>query len=435
MEYVVCLQGILKEFFELGVMYMILYCVFLEELRYRSVWHGLLYLVIPSIAVGMLRGMGDQTGILFVDLVAAILLVVIFIKGKISRKTLAFAVGYSGASAVFHTYIVVLGLAIGVELQGVRTYYMLNLAGTVLAFAFMAFLAWLRSKHHFGRMPGYHLLILSLICLFCSVLFGYMIGGRERLEKFTQYIILLVQVAFLTLGIGFVLVDYARVRYRKENDLKEQYVKVCRSYYEEIRRNNQEARTLRHDMKHHLGVIESLCQQKHYRELEQYIEETEKSVSRIKGSIPNVGNEVLNAVLFQKIREAEKQHIAISYTGAVREEMPITSFDLCTIVSNLLSNAIEYGERKEIDHIAFYIGMFRNNLVIRVVNPVKEYIDTDRLYGHTSKKDRHSHGLGLDSVRETAEKYSGTLQLEYKNMEFIATVMITGNGDLEESFR
>lgn len=435
MEYVAYLQGMLKEFFELGVMYMILYCVFLEELRYRSVWYGLVYLVIPSIVVGVLKGMGKQEGILFGDLVAAILLVVVFIKGRISRKILAFAVGYSGASAIFHTCIVVLGLVIGVELQGIRAYYILNLSGTVLAFAFMVFLAWLRSKYHFGRMPGYHLLILSLICLFCSILFGYMIGGKEQLERFTQYIILLVQVSFLALGIGFVLVDYARVRYRRENDLKEQYVKVCRNYYEEIRRNNQEARTLRHNMKHHLAVIESLCRQKHYVELEQYIEETEESVNREKGSIPNVGDEVLNAVLFQKIREAEKKHITISYTGTVRERMPVASFDLCTIVSNLLSNAIEYGERKEIEHVSFYIGMFRNNLVIRVVNPVKEYIDTDRLYGHTSKKDRHSHGLGLDSVRETAEKYSGTLQLECKNMEFTATVMIAANDDMEEISR
>lgn len=435
MEYVAYLQGTLKEFFELGVMYMILYCVFLEELRYRSVWYGMLYLVIPSIVVGVLRGMGDQAGAILTDLAIIIILAVFFIKGKIYRKMLGFAVGYSGASTIFQISIIVLGMALGIEPQNIRAYDMVNLVGTVLAFVFMTFLAWLRSKYHFGRMPGYHLLILSLICLFCSVLFGYMIGGKERLERFTQYIILLVQVSFLALGIGFVLVDYARVRYRKENDLKEQYVKVCRSYYEEIRRNNQEARMLRHDMKHHLAVIESLCQQKHYRELEQYIEETEENINRVKGSIPNVGDEVLNAVLFQKIREAEKKHIAISCTGTVREEMPIASFDLCTIVSNLLSNAIEYGERNGIDHIAFYIGMFRNNLVIRVVNPVKEYIDTDRLYGHTSKKDRRSHGLGLNSVRETAERYSGTLQLECKNMEFTATVMITGSSDLEEAFR
>ncbi len=428
MDNVIFLQGTLREFFELGVIYMILYCVFLEELRFRSIWKGLLLLIIPSILVGALRGMGEVFGSLIVDLITAIWLAIFLIKGKISRKILAFSVGYFGASSIFQINITTLGIILGVEPQTVRTYDMINLVWAILAFLLTSAFAWLRSKHSFGKMPGYHLMILSLICLFCSILFGYMIGGGGHLELFTQYMMLFVQVSFLSLGIGFVLVDYARVRYRRENGLKEQYVDVCRSYYEEIRRNNREARMLRHDMRHHLAVMECLCQQKRYEELEHYIEGAGETVDRGMGTIPNVGDEVLNAVLFQNIREAEKKQIKVSYTGFVQERMPITSFDLCAIVSNLLSNAIEYGERCGIEKVSFYIGMFRDNLVIRVVNPVKEQIDPKKLYGITSKKNRNRHGLGLDSVRETVEKYQGTLQLECKNMQFSATVLIASNG-------
>ncbi len=62
-------------------------------------------------------------------------------------------------------------------------------------------------------------------------------------------------------------------------------------------------------------------------------------------------------------------------------------------------------------------------MIIR--NPVEWEIDSDSIGKVTTKKDRRNHGYGIAKIRETAEKYDGSVDFEIKGRIFQITVILT----------
>lgn len=53
-------------------------------------------------------------------------------------------------------------------------------------------------------------------------------------------------------------------------------------------------------------------------------------------------------------------------------------------------------------------------LVLKVTNPSSLVFSSQGPLPGTSKKEKGNHGLGLKSIKETAEKYGGTMEAEGK---------------------
>ena len=67
-------------------------------------------------------------------------------------------------------------------------------------------------------------------------------------------------------------------------------------------------------------------------------------------------------------------------------------------------------------------------IIFKVTNTVKDnpFINNNGL--KSTKSDRNEiHGYGIKNIKKTAEKYSGTLNNEYKDGIFISSVMISEN--------
>lgn len=101
--------------------------------------------------------------------------------------------------------------------------------------------------------------------------------------------------------------------------------------------------------------------------------------------------------------------------------------DLCIILSNALDNALEACaqiEDVEERFVTLKITETPESLVISVVNPVEKESVRRCLTFVSTKKDGANHGIGLKSIRSTAEKYRGEVLARCEQKRFTLLVRL-----------
>lgn len=141
------------------------------------------------------------------------------------------------------------------------------------------------------------------------------------------------------------------------------------------------------------------------------------------------GNDVINAIINCKVSEAREHHIRFQYN--VNADIPpsMRAADLCAILANQIDNAFD--ACKQIENpfhrvVNVHIWQANNNLFLfQVTNNVESDPLTQNPNLITTKTDQsHPHGLGIESIRTSAEKYGGTLENRFQNGKFYSTVFL-----------
>ena len=178
-----------------------------------------------------------------------------------------------------------------------------------------------------------------------------------------------------------------------------------------------------HDLKHQINALRSACTNE---ERESYLQEMERAINQYNGQ--NVtGNAVLDTLLTQKKIYCLDHDIDFSMKANGKALSNLAVRDICTIVGNLLDNAIEYAsglediEQRHIQGEIYEKGAF---LMIRIENYYLGAPVTEAHLPKTTKGDKTRHGYGLKSVRYIAEKYDGSMTIRTENNWFVVRVLI-----------
>ncbi len=162
----------------------------------------------------------------------------------------------------------------------------------------------------------------------------------------------------------------------------------------------------RHDIRNHLDVMNSLLTDS---ENTGKAKEILKSTDRILGQSTELNiveyssSPILNSLLSSKQKKAKKNAIDLKYQISRDISINISDYDLISLCSNLLDNAIEAcvklpeGER----FATFYLYEKKDYLCFDVMNTAKE------VSFRTTKKDAKEHGYGMEIIASIAEKYHG----------------------------
>ena len=141
------------------------------------------------------------------------------------------------------------------------------------------------------------------------------------------------------------------------------------------------------------------------------------------------GNEVIDAVINCRAADARSNGIEFQYDAQYDPSFQVDPVDLCAILSNQLDNAFEacqqipQGERR-----AVRVRVWPQNgnmLFLQVANTVREnpFLKNPKL--RSAKKDPYQlHGLGLQNIKSTAERYGGDLKSTFQKGEFLSTVFL-----------
>ncbi len=199
-----------------------------------------------------------------------------------------------------------------------------------------------------------------------------------------------------------------------------------RNYFAEINRRYDESRKLRHDITNHLLAISRLIDSGNIEDARKYISEVTERADLAAQPV-RTGSEVLDALLFSKSGQAAQNCVSLEFDmSASVAGYGISDYDLCTILGNILDNAIEAASvlPGELRVIRITIGKQMDMLYISCENNFSGELQRrgDRLL--TTKSNPISHGYGIPRVTEAAGKYGGTVRINAANGRFLIEILL-----------
>lgn len=188
--------------------------------------------------------------------------------------------------------------------------------------------------------------------------------------------------------------------------------------------NLDQLKKTRHDYRHHLITIKGLLEEQKPDCALEYINEYLGSFEAL-STVQYCSNISSNAILNYYIHLARNQGIGVETSISLPEALPMPDTDFCTILGNLLSNAVEACERQTsgIPSIAINIGQAGKSMIALSIR--NTYTHAIRLKdGRFLSSKRDDLGTGTSSVRYLVERYHGILKFTYENGIFEASLLL-----------
>lgn len=196
--------------------------------------------------------------------------------------------------------------------------------------------------------------------------------------------------------------------------LQQQY-----AYYQDKLKDEERIRSIYHDLKNHLLVMES----------RQNTEETRQMAETLRSQIADyedyvhTGNEFLDIILKDKAAKAREKQIDFSAMVDFHGIDFMEPLDISTIFGNAIDNAIEASENlpeyKRL--ITVKAERVRDMLLITIENNTPP---GNHLTEGTTKKDRFVHGFGIPNIKKAVEKYGGQCSFQQEGRTYRLNILI-----------
>lgn len=216
--------------------------------------------------------------------------------------------------------------------------------------------------------------------------------------------------------------------------LSETQITAQKKQMELLQARIQETSRFRHDIRHHFLAIDGFLQNDDTDGLKEYMRQ---SVTLLPGQMAQIycDNVAVNALLCYYKEQAEKVQIKTTFRILLPKTLPIPDTELCIIIGNLLENAVEACQRmKSGDRfLEASLSMAGSSLLALLVSNSYEgdvLQAGDGTFLSSKGKDRK--GIGLSSVLNIAEKYSGVAKVEHTGQVFKVSLLLSQSLQAEE---
>lgn len=192
------------------------------------------------------------------------------------------------------------------------------------------------------------------------------------------------------------------------------------SHYHYLEESDKKTKFILHDIKNHLVTLENTAN----------VENKKEYLNNIKSEIKKLylnqytERKILNVLLNEKVKEASRKNTIINIHNSDPDLSFISDFDIVTIFSNLLDNAMDgVNELPETERtVDLYINRIKDFIIIRTNNPCLN--KPNKVKGKIVSSKKEHKGLGLMSIENTLKKYDGNMEIEVnEDMQFTNTIL------------
>ena len=204
----------------------------------------------------------------------------------------------------------------------------------------------------------------------------------------------------------------------------EAHIKNQLSHYSELYTQQEALKKFRHDSKNFYISLISILETLSTQDAIDYIKD-KVEIEIFNNKSINSGHPVIDAIIYSKNLSAQKQGSSINSNIKITTKILIDELELGVLIGNALDNAIEaVAKLDESESKAIELNILSSGdmLSIEVSNKTINNIDTQNLV--TSKKDKHLHGYGINSIETITTKYKGNLSLACENNVFTLSVIL-----------
>mgnify|MGYP005917719075 CR=1 FL=1 len=240
-------------------------------------------------------------------------------------------------------------------------------------------------------------------------------------------IIAVLAVSISLLGIFLLLYEMYRVaqEYTRNTQLdrENQLLAMESRRYMELQTYLDNTRRLRHDFRQHLHVIAGLTETGQLEELKSYLHQYESELSEHRPSL--CANAAVDALAGYYDHAAGQQSVPVEWKLALPRQLPMPEADLCTILGNLLENALHASQKLPPEQR-------RVQVMAQMLSPAMLGLVVENRYDGMLKKQQgilrstkhEGTGIGLVSAETVVHKYNGNLHLETEEQIFRVNVLL-----------
>ena len=280
-------------------------------------------------------------------------------------------------------------------------------------------------RHKFDRIARQQNIFLVILAIFEIALLNYISIVVDTTAS--SMVLTFLSSGFLALDIYLVyLFEAISEKYSLENEmeLRDQQLSMQNNYYHSIETQYDHSRRLIHDMKNHMQTLEELYSSGSGLEAKHYAQTILESMDAFSGRF-KCKNRILTIIINDKILKCDEQDIEINTQVEDIDFDFIEPFDMTTIFSNLLDNAIEACSKISMKRrIDLKVYKFNEFITISVRNPYDGKLVWDKDSLASTKGGKHM-GLGLKNVKSAVEKYEGTMQRKSDDEHFEVKILMS----------
>ena len=215
-----------------------------------------------------------------------------------------------------------------------------------------------------------------------------------------------------------------------KNEMLEKNLRNINKLYEENSKNF-------HEFKHHINIINSLL-----------LDSTNsKAIEYLKGinlyskysQVFHTGNNIIDTVVNVKNTEASQKNIAL-FADVNIDKITVKDADLCSILSNLIDNAIEAVDKIENDKYPFTVSIDKNlklSFPMGFLNGENIYLQLKEIFNRAentsvynplennfNSQKKGNHGWGTKIISDIVNKYNGNMTMNYDDKIFKIKIML-----------
>lgn len=244
----------------------------------------------------------------------------------------------------------------------------------------------------------------------------------------TVFLLVINACALLIYHVTFRLLDFME---KNESLADHNHQLVMQNLqYENLHTRIAEARQAKHDVRHHVTVLDSYAESGDLAGLRNYLAAYKRSLPD-DSQIVYCPHRAVNTVLLYFAQQAKSNGIDYGVALAdVPERLPIADNVLSVVLGNLLENAIEAcaNVTDRTPSIQIKIKYERSALLIHIENTYAgELLQNKNGYYLSSKHE--GRGLGLRSVRHIIAQHEGLLDITQRDQVFFVDVFLNANED------
>ena len=368
-----------------------------------------------------------------IQLVSHVLCVMVILSFFFKEKKKILVGVYIGTVAILLLFLTLFKTVISELIKYLQFSEMKDMT-RLIANIVMFLLVWAIGKYYKNKYPiglkniGIrYLFFLAFIVLgnaLILMLFTDVVHEAEVSRKWVLIIVYIgVVIGILMQIILLINAIITRNVYKENEVLAKQYLDAQNEHYLYLEKREYETKSFRHDIRNHLIVLENCIKNKEYIEAEQYLGTLNEKVDSFSNHI-SVNNGIADAILNKFYWEAKEEGIELLVKGYFPPEYSLPAFEMCTILSNLLSNAILAESQCEGQQVLVEIKHTKDYVWIRVENEFNHELQREDGVLKTTKSDSLNHGFGLCNIKDCVERMDGEILFSTNDGLFRVTVRL-----------
>lgn len=246
--------------------------------------------------------------------------------------------------------------------------------------------------------------------------------GAEVVPFFVRMVITAVCFLFLLLILWQGVVVNRHNQMAESMRLNELFDQMREEHFKDMHTQNEAMRRFRHDYRAHMLALKGYAERGEQAELSAYLDRL-MAAGNVNTVRTYVGDAGVDAVINHLTERANQEGIQIQIDGSCQRPESVSSYELCSVFFNILTNAIEACLRvkeEEQKWILLQMRDYNQSVYIRLQNAAPQ----ENTKATTWKSDKQNHGLGLGNVSRIIEKHEGRMNSAMENGTYSTEIVL-----------